>query len=117
MERFPSSRVHFSAGGWPAADSVRWLFDSRAGFRNRFVPRWIFLRALAAIYLSAFFSLLFQIEGLNGPRGVLPAEHFLAAVRAGMGSLGYWYAPTLFWLSSGSHMMLAVVWLGLISSI
>ena len=28
------------------------------------MPRWIFFRALAAIYFSAFYSLLFQIKGL-----------------------------------------------------
>jgi hypothetical protein len=117
MERFPRSLVHTTPARGLAWGAARWLFDAQAGPRNRFVPRWIFLRALAAFYFSAFFSLLFQIEGLNGPRGILPAEHFLSAVRAGMGSLGYWYAPTLFWLSSGSHMMMAVVWLGLIASI
>jgi hypothetical protein len=96
---------------------VRWLFDPQAGPRSGFLARWIFLRALAAIYFSAFFSLLFQIEGLIGPRGILPAQEYLAAVRDGTGSLRFWYAPTLFWLSSGSHMMTAVVWLGLIASV
>jgi hypothetical protein len=81
------------------------------------VARWIFLRALAAIYFSAFFSLVFQIEGLNGPRGILPAQRFLLALRGEVGLLRYWYAPTLFWLSSGSHMMMVVIWLGLIASV
>jgi len=31
-----------------------WLFDARCGPRGRLAPRWIFLRALAAIYFSAF---------------------------------------------------------------
>src|ERR1700683_2725823 len=39
---------------------VQWLFSSRGGPRGRLVPRFVFLRALAAIYFSAFFSLLFQ---------------------------------------------------------
>src|SRR5580658_10258453 len=96
---------------------VGWLFDPDRGLRNRFVPRWIFLRALAVFYFSAFFSLLFQIEGLIGPRGVLPAERFLDAVQGQAGLLRFWYAPTLFWFASGSPMMLAVTWLGLIASI
>jgi len=96
---------------------VPWLFDRQAGPRNGLLPRWIFLRALAAIYFSAFFSLLFQIEGLIGPRGILPAEQHLAQVRNGVGTLRFWYAPTVFWLSSGSHMMMAVVWVGLIAAV
>jgi len=99
------------------ANPVGWLFDSNAGPHNRFLVRWIFLRLLAAIYFSAFFPLLFQIEGLNGPNGILPAQRFLMALRNGMGSLRYWYAPTLFWLSSGSHMMMAVIWIGLAASV
>jgi hypothetical protein len=109
VQSTPPSRLNWGAAGW--------LFDPQAGPRNRFVPRWIFLRALAAIYFSAFFSLLFQIEGLNGPRGILPAQSFLAAVKSAIGLRGFWYAPTLFWLSSGSHMVMAVMWLGLIASV
>jgi len=71
----------------------------------------------ASSFFSAFYSLLFQIEGLIGPRGVLPAEKFLNALRSETGSLRFWYAPSLFWISSGEHMMMAVTWLGLIASI
>ena len=41
-------------------------------------PRWIWLRALGLIFLSAFYSLAFQITGLIGPRGILPAGEYLA---------------------------------------
>jgi hypothetical protein len=117
MERFPHNHMHTASVRWLARGTVRWLFDAQAGPRNRFVPRWIFLRALAAIYFSAFFSLLFQIEGLNGSRGILPTDRFLAAVRGGTGLLRFWYAPSLFWISAGSHTMMVVVWLGLIASV
>ena len=53
---------------------IRRLFDSRHGLDDRLVPRWIFLRALAAIYFSAFYSLLFQIKGLIRPDGILPLQ-------------------------------------------
>jgi lipase maturation factor 1 len=98
-------------------DRVRWLFSAEAGSRNRFAPRWIFLRALGAIYFSAFFSLLFQIKGLNGPQGILPAQKFLMAVGSQLGVLRFWYAPTLFWISAGSHALMAVMWIGLIASV
>ena len=96
---------------------VRWLFDPRRGPQGRLVPRWIFLRALAAIYFSAFYSLLFQIKGLIGPKGILPAQQYLAAVAEQMGVARYWFAPALYWFSSSSAMMMAVTWIGLIASV
>ena len=96
---------------------LRWLFDSRYGAPNRLIPRWIFLRALAAIYFSAFYSLLFQIKGLIGPRGILPAHDYLAAVARAFPSSCFWYAPSVFWISSGSHMLMAITWLGIAASI
>jgi len=96
---------------------VRWLFDRASGPRSAFVPRWIFLRALAGIYFSAFLALFFQIKGLIGPNGILPAPTYLDAVRQNVGSMRFWYAPTLFWFSSSSHAMMVVVWIGLIASI
>jgi hypothetical protein len=117
MKRLPMSFVHTTPAPRFAGNPVRWLFDSQAGQRRGIAARWVFLRALAAIYFSAFYPLVFQIEGLNGPLGILPAQRFLVAVQSEAGSLRYWYAPTLFWLSSGRHMMMAVIWLGLIASI
>jgi hypothetical protein len=97
---------------------IRWLFDRDSGPRNRFAPRWIFLRALAGIYFSAFLALFFQIRGLIGPQGILPAGTLLAAIqRQAPGVLRFWYAPTLFWFSSSSQAMMVVVWIGLIASV
>jgi hypothetical protein len=96
---------------------VRWLFSSEAGPRTRYVPRWFFLRALAFVYFTAFLALVFQIRGLIGPNGVLPAQHFLSAVAANASSLRLWYAPTLFWLGSGNHALMAVTWIGLLASV
>jgi hypothetical protein len=103
MERNPRQLVH-------------WLFAADGGLTNRFVPRWFFLRALAALYFSAFLALVFQIRGLIGPEGILPARRFLDVVSQA-GTLRFWYAPTLFWISSGTHFLLAVTWIGLIASV
>ncbi|MGA2205501.1 MAG: lipase maturation factor family protein [Terracidiphilus sp.] len=81
------------------------------------VPRWIFLRALALIYFSAFYSLLFQIKGLIGPDGILPARDYLADVAQQLGLERYWYAPSLYWISSSSATMMAVTWIGLIAAV
>ncbi len=94
-----------------------WLFDSRQGPAHGFLARWVFLRCLAAIYFSAFYSLLFQIKGLIGTRGILPAGNYLAAVARELGHLRYWYAPSLFWISPDSHFLMGVMWVGLAASI
>ena len=61
-------------------NAFRWLFDGHRGPRGQMAPRWIFLRALALIYFSAFYSLLIQIKGLIGPEGILPAQDYLADI-------------------------------------
>ena len=97
--------------------ALRWLFIPDAGFQ-RLVPRWIFLRFLGAIYFSAFFSLIFQIRGLIGPNGILPASTFLEAVAQSLSHWErLWYAPTLLWISSGPAMLSAICWAGLIASV
>ena len=96
---------------------VRWIFDSRYGPADRLIPRWIFLRTLALWYFSAFYSLLFQIRGLMGPEGILPADRYLAAVARALGGKRFWFAPSLFWASSSSRTLMAVMIVGLIASI
>jgi lipase maturation factor 1 len=98
-------------------DAFRWLFDGRRGPRGRLIPRWIFLRALALIYFSAFYSLLFQIKGLIGPEGILPAQQYLKAVAENLGLARYWYAPSLYWISFSSSMLMTVTWIGLAASV
>ncbi len=80
-------------------------------------PRWIFLRALGLIYLSAFYSLIFQIKGLLGPSGILPAGDYLQAVSSALHSARFWFAPTLFWISSSDRALILVCWVGLAASV
>jgi hypothetical protein len=81
-------------------------------------PRWIFLRGLGLIFFSAFFSLAFQIHGLIGPRGILPAGDYLRQVAAVLGPVErFWYAPTLLWLGSGSAALTLLVAGGIVASI
>jgi lipase maturation factor 1 len=104
--------------GWPAASRIRWLFDARQGPPDRLLPRWLFLRALGAIYFSAFYSLIFQIRGLIGPQGILPAQSYLHLVGQSLGHWErLWYAPTLLWLSSGPGILNALCWVGMLASI
>jgi hypothetical protein len=80
-------------------------------------PRWIFLRTLGLIYFSAFYSLIFQIKGLLGPAGILPAGDFLQAVASAVHGYKWWYAPSLFWFGSGDRALMLVTWIGLIASV
>jgi len=102
---------------WTPASALRWLLDSEHGPANRLVPRWIFLRALGLIYFSAFFSLIFQIRGLIGPGGILPAHQYLPAVERALANERFWYVPSLLWFSSSSSMLMAICWAGIIASL
>jgi lipase maturation factor 1 len=101
-------------------DKVRptysYLFDSKYGSGDHFIARWLFLRAMGLIYFSAFFALLFQVRGLIGSKGILPAADYLRAAGS-LGTLRFWYVPTLLWLSGSDHMLMAICWAGLIASI
>ena len=98
--------------------AIRRLFSSECGASDRLLPRWLFLRALGVIYLSAFYSLVFQIRGLMGPQGILPAGEYLEAVaRSNVAHVRFWYAPSLLWISSSSGMLIALCWIGIIASI
>jgi lipase maturation factor 1 len=102
-------------------------FDLRAIPQRLFGPdrtppgylaaRWFFLRALGLIFFSAFYSLAFQIRGLIGPRGILPAHAYLLQVARVLGSARFWYAPTVFWWSASDRFLLGVCVAGMVASL
>jgi len=101
-----------------AAQTIGWLFDGQHGPSDRLIPRWLFLRVFGLIYFSAFFSTVFQIRGLIGPDGILPAGPYLHQVSQSLGhGERLWYAPTLVWFSSGPHMLLGICWAGMLASV
>ena len=98
--------------------AYQYLFDAEArSKRSHLLPRWLWLRMLGLIFFSAFYSLLFQIRGLIGPDGILPAGRHLSNAREQAGALSYWYVPSLLWLGSGNHALMAVAWVGLAASL
>lgn len=81
-------------------------------------PRWLFLRALGLIFLSAFYSLAFQMHGLVGEQGILPAGEYLHALTGMMGAVHrVWLAPTVFWLGAGDAALWMVIVAGLACSL
>jgi lipase maturation factor 1 len=101
--------------------TVHWLLGPEPISEKRpghLWPRWIVLRVLGLIYFSAFYSLLFQIKGLIGTNGLLPAADYLQAVAAALrGAEKFWFAPTVLWIDSSNHTLLAICWIGLIASV
>ena len=102
------------------AEAVDWLLGTdpaHAPQPGYLWPRWIFLRALGLIYFSVFYSFLFQIKGLIGPSGILPAGDYLRAVAAALHAERFWFAPTLLWFGSSDRALLFICWLGLAASL
>jgi lipase maturation factor 1 len=99
-------------------EALSWLF-APAMWRGGFLlARWVFLRSLGLWFLSAFYSLAFQIQGLIGPTGILPAEDYLSRVaRVLPGLTRFWYAPSVLWLGAGHGALTALVVAGLVSSL
>lgn len=83
--------------------------------------RYFFLRALALIYLAAFWSLNTQIMGLAGKNGIVPAEQFMGNVRAyveqeHLGISRYFLEPTLCWFSTSNGFLRGLCVAGIIGS-
>ena len=66
--------------------------------------RW-FLRLLGLVYLTAFLSLWFQVDGLIGADGVLPVAGFLSTAHERLGSGAFSVFPTLCWLNSSNAFL------------
>jgi len=99
-------------------NAVRVLFSAEHGAADRLWPRWIFLRCMALIYFSAFYSLVFQVRGLIGVDGILPARTYLNVIAEGApGVTRFWFAPSLYWISTSTGFIVALCWIGLIASI
>jgi hypothetical protein len=81
--------------------------------------RWVFLRALGAMYAIAFVVCARQALPLIGSRGLLPAELFLddVAWRLGSRAEGFARLPSLFWVAIDDTLLLGAALLGLLLSL
>lgn len=79
--------------------------------------RWVFARALGAIFFFAFASLGLQIRGLAGEHGIVPARQFLDLVWNKLGSEALWEVPTLCWINASDTMLVSLSIAGVALSI
>jgi predicted DCC family thiol-disulfide oxidoreductase YuxK len=111
IARFTEHAYQFVAGHRTAFSRFTRLFwGSHVERPDYFLTRWIFLRALGAIYLIAFVSLWTQISGLIGHNGILPANQFMSAARQqcdaqGIGLERFHLLPTLCWFDSSDSFL------------
>jgi hypothetical protein len=86
-------------------ESKRWLtFD-------------LFLRLMGLVYFCAFFSLVFQIDGLYGEHGISPVSDYMVALKASNGVLCYLSSPSLLWLAPTAQALSAITIAGSIVAI
>jgi hypothetical protein len=123
--RFLSSE----AGSDVTGENVSSDFFTSIRPERSFVQRWfadpapytlarsLWLRSLGLIFFSAFYSLWFQIHGLIGPTGILPARDYLLYAKQVLGGRAYWFIPSLLWIDSGRGMLTALVAIGAVASV
>jgi lipase maturation factor 1 len=80
----------------------RWYWVGGETRPTYFVTRWLFLRALAIVYLIAFWSLSSQVLGLIGSKGIYPARETLILAAQQFGSSRYHALPTLCWIGAAT---------------
>lgn len=66
----------------------------------------LFPRLLGLLYFFVFSSLIFQIKGLIGEKGILPAKDYFETIYSRIGKRGYTLFPSLFWLGSSNRALL-----------
>jgi len=87
--------------------------DYKVAERSSYVvTRWLYLRLLGLIHLSAFGSYAFQIMGENGSHGVQPTQELLSAVYQNYGWDGFWMFPTITWLNCSDLTLQLITWGG-----
>jgi predicted DCC family thiol-disulfide oxidoreductase YuxK len=84
---------------------TRWLCGPDLRPPRYSVSAGVFLRGLALVYAIAFASFWWQLDGLIGRDGILPAQPFLDAVAGQLGAARYWAMPTLCWIFGGGWFL------------
>lgn len=113
-------RLPARGGGFKSAlrgiiDWLRGALEHDAAFRW---TGWLLIRLIGFCFLWAFLALVFQMEGLIGPQGLLPADDYLTIMAQHFGIWQRWMlVPSLLWFGAGTTAIHWVAWGGLIASL
>jgi hypothetical protein len=77
----------------------------------------LFPRLMGIVYLLAFASLLVQVQGLYGSRGILPIRNYTDALSQHYGLNACRYYPSIFWLSTSDAFITGCAGLGVFLSL
>jgi hypothetical protein len=90
--------------------------DPRRAFH---LARFLILRLLGLVYLTAFAILISQGPGLLGSKGLLPVGEFVARAAPQLGGLGGAFArlPSLFWFGHSDALMAGLAWTGAVLAV
>jgi lipase maturation factor 1 len=91
---------------------TKWTFGTRIEPARFRLTEWIFIRMLAVIYAVAFGSLIGQVTGLLGARGILPVTEYLKTVAEATGALRFYYVPSIFWINASDAALKGVCYAG-----
>jgi len=80
------------------------------------LTRWLYLRLLGLIHLSAFASYATMIIGLNGEHGILPCSQLLSA-NVDLGFARFFFLPTLSWLNCSDAFLQGMTVAGVVASL
>lgn len=85
-------------------------------FADYSLASWIISKGLALTYFIAFFSLLPQLLGLYGQRGILSIDHLLNILDREMKIERFFHIPSLFWFASSDRALKFFCLLGMTAS-
>ena len=100
-----------------ASRVTRMLWGNEVRPPTYFAARRWFLRLLALAYFAAFLSLLVQVDGLVGERGILPAREFFSAAHQQLGSRAFSELPSVCWLDAGNFTLHALCLVGMVAAV
>lgn len=80
------------------------------------ISSWIISKTLALSYFVAFLSLLPQVLGLFGSRGILSIDHLLNLLDKELKIDRFYHIPSLFWFSSGDGTLRSFCLIGMTAS-
>jgi len=102
----------FTARHRSGAETASTLLHGRVAAPSTFhLTRRAFLRCLGLVYLVAFLSAGWQLDGLVGSEGIRPVSEQLSSIESVTDGIPFNAMPTLLWFDS-SDSMLQGLWIG-----